>query len=87
MFVSALFFLRVMRARNWEFGPDFQEFRESQFGKSRLEITEAMLSEVLHALDTNEPFVKEKGRNFKRGYRILVVAIVVLVAAAIKAVS
>jgi hypothetical protein len=87
LILSSLFFTVVLRPRRWEFGPDFNEFRELHYGKSRLEITEAMLSEVLHALDTNSPFLKAKGRHFKRGFAILLVALLILAASGIRAIS
>lgn len=78
MTVSALFFFHVLRAREWRYGPDFPEFLEQHQGRDRVDVLRAALQEALVSTEANRPHMDAKVGDFRRGYRVLVVAILAL---------
>jgi hypothetical protein len=83
MTISGVCFFLVLRTREWLLAPEFPEFRDEHVGKSRIEITHAMLEVVLECRETDYPFLEDKGKWFKRGYSTLALALVTLLIAAL----
>jgi hypothetical protein len=68
---AGMLFWGVFRPRSWDYGPDLAAFRSEQKGRTRPEITRAMLDDVIAGTDINAPRLTRKAAYFTWGYRIL----------------
>jgi hypothetical protein len=83
MIGAGAYFLRVVRTRDWDVGPDLDAFREEQYRRSPLQMTDEMLADVVLAMTNNLPLVDGKARMFRNGYRLLAASLLVAVGLAL----
>jgi hypothetical protein len=72
---SGLLLLGTIWPREFSTGPDPAEFYEEMGGSTRIVASRQMLTELIAALDRNDPPLRSKNRLFKAGFTVLVVSI------------
>jgi hypothetical protein len=78
MAMSGVCFFIVLRSRQWEWAGEFEPFRRLNYLRTRLEITEAMLADVIASREQNYPHLVAKAKYFRRGYWLLATGLLTL---------
>lgn len=74
--VAAATFLRVIRTRTWDYGPDLEAFRRESNGAAAVDAILKMTSDMQASWALNETTVRDKGTLFHHGYRVLYASLV-----------
>jgi hypothetical protein len=77
MLLAAFFFYRVIMAREYDLGPGLDEFRTNNDGTPALDVKLAMAADLQVSVQSIADIVDEKLSQFRWGYRVLTLSLVV----------